>query len=98
MELFEEIRRGHAAGETILALARKHQAHSGASQSTVLTPAQGPDCGNEDFRNPPHLPAKPLISRLHKPIATLRCLATSICSVGSPCKASSSLNSVAPNS
>ena len=27
MELFEEIRRGHAAGETILALARKHEVH-----------------------------------------------------------------------
>ena len=27
MELFEEIRRGHAAGETILALARKYQVH-----------------------------------------------------------------------
>src|SRR5689334_8300756 len=27
MELFEEIRRGHAAGETILGLARKHGVH-----------------------------------------------------------------------
>ena len=27
MELFEEIRRGHAAGETILALARKYEVH-----------------------------------------------------------------------
>ena len=27
MELFEEIRRGYAAGETILVLARKHQVH-----------------------------------------------------------------------
>lgn len=27
MEMFEEIRRGYAAGETILALARKHHVH-----------------------------------------------------------------------
>ncbi len=27
MELFEEIRRGHAAGETILALSRRYQVH-----------------------------------------------------------------------
>jgi transposase len=27
VELFEEIRRGHAAGETILALARKYEVH-----------------------------------------------------------------------
>ena len=27
MELFEEIRRGHAAGETILQLAKKHGVH-----------------------------------------------------------------------
>jgi hypothetical protein len=27
VELFEEIRRGHAAGESILALARKYEVH-----------------------------------------------------------------------
>ena len=27
MELFEEIRRGYAAGETILGLAKKHEVH-----------------------------------------------------------------------